>query len=835
MTNTAPQAILLADYQPTVFATTDTELTFDIGDGLTEVTCRQRVLRRDGSTEPADLVLDGQDMTLVQVAIDDRPLSENEYQLDTQSLTLFSVPADANVTVVTRIVPEENTALEGLYKSGGMYCTQCEAEGFRKITYYQDRPDVLARFTTHLIADGKQYPVMLANGNCISDSDSVSETAQGRRRVTWEDPHPKPSYLFALVAGDLARIEDQFVTASGRAVTLQIYSEPHNIDQCDYAMDALKRSMRWDEQRYGREYDLDIFMIVAVDDFNMGAMENKGLNIFNTSCVLAAPDTATDAAYQRVEAVVAHEYFHNWSGNRVTCRDWFQLSLKEGFTVFRDAQFSSDMNGATAKRIDDVSLLRSVQFAEDAGPLAHPIRPESYIEISNFYTPTIYEKGAEVVGMLHTVLGPQGFRKGSDRYFDEHDGAAATTEDFVVAMEQGSGVALDQFRLWYSQAGTPQLVVQSDFAAGTLTLTLEQRLPATPGQPTKAPMHIPITLGLIGANNEPLALAALKSESDSKLELRDNGNSLLLHLRSETSTLRFSGLSGAPEVSFLRGFSAPVRVQFPRQHEALAQLARHDTDGFARWDALQTLVVEQIFAMVTDAALATPDATVALFGDLIDEALATHAETEAQSVLANMLSLPTEQYLFEQAAQVDAHGIVGARDRFVSALADGLQPRWQALYERNAELGPFAPTPLAMAHRALRSASLTMLGAASGAGPRLSARTCVQQQLSVADNLTDRRAALLAVVNSTLFDATERAELLAEFYERWSDQALVVNLWLQLQASAPMSTAADVQALEAHVCFDQRNPNKVRSLIGAFAQNNARNFHALDGSGYRYL
>ncbi|MEM8768709.1 MAG: aminopeptidase N, partial [Pseudomonadota bacterium] len=516
-----PSTIHLSDYVPPAYGIERADLVFEIGAGKTRVE-NTMMLVRQGAAVP--LILQGEELTLDEVALDGRVLSSNEYSVDEKGLTIYELPERAELRVVTRIVPEENTALEGLYQSSGMYCTQCEAEGFRKITYYQDRPDVLSTFTTTIIADAA-YATLLANGNKIADE----LLDDGRRKVVWEDPFPKPSYLFALVAGDLAMKEDGFRTASGRDVVLRIYSEPHNIEQTDYAMDVLKRAMRWDEEVYGREYDLDIYMIVAVDDFNMGAMENKGLNIFNTSCVLATKDTATDQAYQRVEAVVAHEYFHNWSGNRVTCRDWFQLSLKEGFTVFRDAQFSGDMNSATVKRIEDVNLLRAVQFAEDAGPLAHPIRPASYIEISNFYTPTVYEKGAEVVGMVRTLVGRENFRRGSDLYFDRHDGQAVTTEDFLDAMATASGVDLGQFQRWYDQAGTPEIELSGQLEGDRYLLTLKQSCPATPGQPEKAAFHLPIALGLLDGEGANLVTDDLEISGDSEVERR--GETLLVHLK----------------------------------------------------------------------------------------------------------------------------------------------------------------------------------------------------------------------------------------------------------------------------------------------------------------
>ena len=561
-----PQPIALADYQAPDYRTVNTDLIFDIHDGVTEVTSTLDIQRQ--TPEGSVLQLDGQELELVSVELDGRLLSSNEFQIDNEQLILRDLQDQHQLRIVTRIHPEQNTALEGLYRSSKMYCTQCEAQGFRKITYYQDRPDVLAKFRTTIIADGVRYPNLLSNGNLVAEE----QMADGRKKVTWEDPFAKPCYLFALVAGDLAVLEDQFTTMSGRDVALKIFSESHNIDQCHYAMDALKRSMRWDEERFGREYDLDIFMIVAVEDFNMGAMENKGLNIFNTSCVLASKDTATDDAYQRVEAVVAHEYFHNWSGNRVTCRDWFQLSLKEGFTVFRDAEFSADMNSRAVKRIEDVGFLRSIQFAEDASPLAHPVRPSSYIEISNFYTTTIYEKGAEVVGMYRTLLGDEKFRRGTDLYFDRHDGQAATTDDFMRAMSDAGDVDLEQFKRWYEQAGTPNLRVAEQYENQTLTLTIEQSCPPTPDQEQKLPFHMPVLLGLLDKDGQDLALTADQLDTNAQFELRDNRHSVMVNLRESTTRIAVSGLAEKPVVSFLRQFSAPVKVQYQRPAAELISL-----------------------------------------------------------------------------------------------------------------------------------------------------------------------------------------------------------------------------------------------------------------------
>jgi len=810
----------LEDYRPPDYDICSTDLRFEIGDGETVVTNRMRLERRGSSGE---LVLDGQEVELLSVSVDDRELGSNEYRLDSDSLTLIGLADECQVTVVTKIRPEQNTALEGLYKSSGMYCTQCEAEGFRKITYYQDRPDVLSVFTTTIIADSR-YPVLLSNGNLTADE----RLDDGRNKVTWSDPFPKPSYLFALVAGDLALLEDTFVTASGRPVTLKIYSEPHNIDQCEYAMEALKRSMRWDEEAFGREYDLDTFMIVAVDDFNMGAMENKGLNIFNTSCVLATPETATDQSYLRVEAVVAHEYFHNWSGNRVTCRDWFQLSLKEGFTVFRDAEFSGDMNSRTVKRIGDVNLLRSVQFAEDAGPLAHPVRPASYIEISNFYTPTVYEKGAEVVRMVHTIVGAAAFRRGSDLYFERYDGQAVTTEDFLAAMTEASGADLSQFQRWYDQAGTPSLHVTSRTADGTLTLSITQSCPATPGQPEKAPFHIPIGIGLLDDQGVSLVDSTLSCESDSELEIR--GDTALLHLKSEFSEVRFADLPEQVEVSFLRGFTAPVKVDFDRSNDSLSFLATWDSDGFSAWDALQTMLVGEIEQLGVSATVT--EGVVDLYEALLDQALAnTSATAEENFLLAAKLAIPDENYLFEQVDQVDVDQICSARDRLRNTLGCRLADKWRTLLEANDLESAYAPDSLSMSRRALKNCALGYL-VEDLDSETLSA--LLKGLYEKADNLTDRRAILISAVNIES-DSELSRELLRDFYDRGQDQALVINQWFAVQSTGRYCNSKTLDMLLEHPAFTLENPNKVRSVLSLFATHNPRNFHAIDGGGYELI
>ena len=848
-----PQPVHLADYQPYPFEVAETRLAFDIRDGETSVRCEMEISRREANVP---LVLNGADLELDGIAIDGRSLGGNEYAVEGETLTIFDVPDACRVRVDTRIKPERNTALEGLYKSGAMYCTQCEAEGFRKIVYYPDRPDVLSRFTTTITADAERYPVLLSNGNPLAD-----ETRDGRRTVTWRDPFPKPSYLFALVCGDLAVREDVFVTCTGREVALRIYSEPHNIGQCGYAMDVLKRAMRWDEERFGREYDLDIFMIVAVESFNMGAMENKGLNIFNTSCVLATPNTATDAAYRRVEAVVAHEYFHNWSGNRVTCRDWFQLSLKEGFTVYRDAEFSSDMNSRTVKRVEDVEFLRSVQFAEDGGLLAHPVRPDSYLEINNFYTTTVYEKGAEVVRMLATILGRNRFRAGADAYFAGHDGKAATVEDFVAAMEGAAERPLPQFRGWYEQAGTPLLTVAQTRKDDRLELVVEQSCLPTPGQPTKQPFHIPLAFGLVGEGGDLLGAlgeaqgSATTVETSATIENPDADGTLVAHLTEPRTVVTLHGVPRDAEVSFLRGFSAPVRVRYLRKPCALRRLALMDSDGFARWDAAQTLVAQNLLAKVQrapghDEQVVEPSQTLAkahswmwsfedslnvvvdLFQALADAALTAPDDGEAKALLAAMLALPRETWLLDNARSEDILAIADARDALANHLAGACD--WLHLAEANRTTGTYRPTAPDIARRQLKHRALSYaLRKLDGDAPQYAAQI-LTDTLRDADNLTDRLAALEGILSLRSLDEAAKQAALEAFYEQWGADALVADAWFAAQARNPLpGTLERVRKLETHKAFDIANPNKVRALLLTFTAN-ARHFHAADGEGYRW-
>ena len=784
----------------------------------------QLVMRRNparGAGLPP-LVLDGQQLELLSVSLSDQALSASDYQLDDSHLTLHPTSASFTLDTSVRIHPESNTALEGLYKSSGMFCTQCEAEGFRKITYYLDRPDVMSKFTTTVVAEQHSYPVLLSNGNPIASGPGED----GRHWATWEDPFMKPAYLFALVAGDLWCVEDSFRTQSGRDVALRIYVEPENIDKCQHAMNSLKKSMRWDEETYGREYDLDIFMIVAVNDFNMGAMENKGLNIFNSSAVLARAETATDAAHQRVEAIVAHEYFHNWSGNRVTCRDWFQLSLKEGFTVFRDAGFSADMNSATVKRIQDVAYLRTHQFAEDAGPMAHAVRPESFIEISNFYTLTVYEKGSEVVGMIHTLLGAEGFRKGSDLYFERHDGQAVTCDDFVKAMEDANGVDLTQFKRWYSQAGTPRLAVSEsyDAAAKTYSLTFRQSCPQTPDKVEKLPFVIPVALGLLDSTGADMALR-LAGEAAAQ------GSSRVLSVTEAEQTFTFVDIAEHPLPSLLRGFSAPVKLSFPYNRDQLMFLMQHDSDGFNRWDAGQQLSVQVLQELIAQhqqgRALVMDERLVAALGTVLAD------DSLDQAMVAEMLSLPGEAYLTEISEVADVEAIHAAREFARQQLADSLFDALWKRYQANRQVSKataYVAESEHFARRALQNIALSYLMLTHK--PEVLAAAI--EQFDSADNMTERLTALAVLVNSP-FEA-EKAKALEVFAENFKDNALVMDQWFSVQAGSPLPGGLErVKALMQHPAFNIKNPNKVRALVGAFAGQNLINFHAADGSGYRFL
>ena len=805
------------DYTAPAYLIERVELHFELGEDFTDVRAQLTVKQVDAA-QP--LVLAGRELELLALHCDGEVLATTRYQVDSDSLTIHDLPDTCTLALKTRIYPQLNTSLEGLYQSSGNFCTQCEAEGFRKITYMLDRPDVMAVYTTTLVADKQRYPVLLANGNLQQSGD----LADGRHYATWHDPYKKPSYLFAIVAGDLRYVEDFFTTRSGREVTLCIYVESEHIDQCDHAMQSLKKSMAWDEQVFGLEYDLDIYMIVAVSDFNMGAMENKGLNIFNTKYVLAKQDTATDSDYTGVEAVIAHEYFHNWTGNRVTCRDWFQLSLKEGLTVFRDQEFSADRGSRGVKRIDDVRLLRSAQFAEDAGPMAHPVRPDEYMEINNFYTVTIYNKGAEVVRLQHTLLGAQGFRRGMDLYFQRHDGQAVTCDDFVAAMADANNVDLAQFKRWYSQAGTPELTVERDYDAATesYTLTIKQSCPATPGQATKQPFHIPVRMGLLDQQGNELALQ-LDGENAA------TGTTRVLELRQAEQQYQFINVAEPPVPSLLRGFSAPVKLHIDYSDDELMFLLAHDSDDFNRWEAGQQLAIRTLLKLVEQYQQneAPTKEAVAAFCAAYRQALVS---TKDQALLAQILTLPSETYLADQMAIADVDNIHAAREYLRQTLANSLQDELHEIYQTaHAPNTPYSLEPEAIGQRALKNVCLDYLSQRDDS--ELLA-LCVQQ-LQTANNMTDELGALRVLSNR---DCPERITALADFYQRWQHEALVVDKWFALQAMAKLPGTLDhIKTLLDHPAFSIKNPNKVRALIGTFSHANPRHFHAANGNGYAFL
>lgn len=812
--------IYLKDYTSPAFNIESLELTFKLyEDGATVIACQQI---SKASSSAQDLVLDGEELELRSLTIDGRKLDSSEYQIDSESLTIRSVPETFVLECETWIKPQENKRLEGLYKSSTMFCTQCEAEGFRRITYYLDRPDVMSLFTTRIEADKSLYPNLLSNGNLTEQG----ELAEGRHYATWSDPFPKPCYLFALVAGDLHCQEETFTTSSGKNVDLKVFVDHKNSDKCDYALDSLKRSMTWDEEVYGREYDLDIFMIVAVDDFNMGAMENKGLNIFNSSCVLAKPETTTDNAYLNIEAIVAHEYFHNWSGNRVTCRDWFQLSLKEGFTVFRDSMFSADMNSSVVKRIEDVNMLRTAQFAEDAGPMAHPIRPASYMEISNFYTLTVYEKGAEVVRMLHTLLGEKQFRAGSDLYFERHDGQAVTTEDFVAAMEAVSGRDFSQFQRWYDQAGTPEVSVSAEYdsAEKQYRLSFKQSCPPSPSQQEKLPFLIPIRLGLLDANGEPIALSIAEGQTDYLFELTD-----------EQEFVVFDNIESEPVPSLLRGFSAPVKLTFDYSDEQLLFLMKYDEDGFNRWDAGQTLsvrILQRLIASVqNNQKLDLSMSYIEAFRKILTDSNLDKA------MLCKMLILPAESYLVQLSHEADIDAIHKARDFVRSELAKHLSKELFSIYAMNTLYEGDQPLGFeAISQRALKNAVLFLLGAVTDQKDAIAVKSqsLAEHQFANGSNMTDVFSALSVLVNSGNKGVADAA--LAKFYMKWKDDAQVMEQWFSVQSASPIfSDLQSIRSLMALPDFDITNPNKVRSVVGAFCNQNLVQFHQKDGAGYAFL
>ncbi|MFT7129458.1 MAG: aminopeptidase N, partial [Gammaproteobacteria bacterium] len=822
MRDSLPKTIFLKDYQVPDFFIDTTDLHFTLNENNSVVRARLAIRRNTASKNHlSDLHLMGQELELLSVAVDGKSLSETKFQTTSESLIIPNVPDQFTLETIVEISPQNNTSLEGLYKSNTLFCTQCEAEGFRKITYYLDRPDVMSIYTTTIVADRNKYPVLLSNGN--NTENGVNE--DGTHWARWEDPFRKPCYLFALVAGDLESVEGKFTTQSGNNVDLRIFVEAKDTDKCEHAMSSLIEAMRWDEDVYGREYDLNIFNIVAVDDFNMGAMENKSLNIFNTSCVLANPETTTDAGFQRVEGIVAHEYFHNWSGNRVTCRDWFQLSLKEGFTVYRDAEFSSDMGSRTVKRIEDVSLLRTIQFSEDAGPMAHPIRPDSFIEISNFYTVTIYEKGAEIVRMIAHLLGADGFRKGSDLYFDRHDGQAVTCEDFVKSMEDASGIDLSQFRRWYSQAGTPLLTVVGsyDSAAQTYTLDITQSCGPTPGQNKKEPFHIPLLMSLIGVNGEiPLKLLS------STMETSEPKNEIVLDVTEPKQQFVFGDIGEDPVPSLLRGFSAPVKLSFDYSCDQLMFLIVHDTDGFCKWDAAQQLGVRALNDMVSS--YRSGEAMV-VDHRLVDAYRIILADDDLDAAMvALILTLPSEAYISELSDEVDVQAIHAARNSARTFIATELREEFWKTYKGQQSNKEYQPSCDQIAQRSLKNCALDYLMLLEGGG---ALDDCLAQ-FSNSSNMTDVLKAFISIINSPY--QQQKETVIVDFYRRWENEPLVINQWFMAQAiCSSAGTLDDVIALMDHPAFDITNPNKARALIGSFCSQNSVNFHQTDGRGYQFL
>ncbi|HCE2221747.1 TPA: aminopeptidase N [Vibrio parahaemolyticus] len=801
----APQAKYRKDYQAPSHTITDIDLTFDLYDNDTIVTALSKVVQKGESTT---LELDGEGLELRSVKVNGEDWAHHEVK--EASLVLSDLPAEFELEIITKIDPEANTALEGLYKSGGAFCTQCEAEGFRRITYYLDRPDVLAKYTTKVIADKATYPYLLSNGNRIAQG----EAENGRHWVQWQDPHPKPAYLFALVAGDFDVLRDKYTTMSGRNVDLEIFVDKGNLDRAGHAMTSLINSMKWDEERFGLEYDLDIYMIVAVDFFNMGAMENKGLNIFNSKFVLANDQTATDRDYLGIEAVIGHEYFHNWTGNRVTCRDWFQLSLKEGLTVFRDQEFSSDLGSRAVNRIDNVRIIRGPQFAEDASPMSHPIRPDKVIEMNNFYTLTVYEKGSEVIRMYHTLLGEEGFQKGMKLYFERHDGTAATCEDFVSAMEDATGVDLKQFRLWYSQSGTPTLRVNSEYnaEAKTYALTVEQFTEATQDQAEKQALHIPFDIELYDSKGQIIPLII-------------NGESVhnVLDIKQDKQTFVFENVAEQPVPSLLREFSAPVKLEYDYSDAELIFLMKHATNDFARWDASQMLLAKYIRQNVNNVQTGSE---VQLSEDLIDAFRGVLLDENLEpAFIAQVFSLPSINEITGWYKQIDVDAVDTVLNSITVSLSAALEDELSATYH-TLKQAEYTIDHAAIGKRALRNQCLQFLAHTD------KGNTLVKAQYEAANNMTDTIAAMSAA-NSAQLECRE--ELMADYSDKWKHDGLVMDKWFALQGTNPAEDALEkVKATMNHEAFSLKNPNRTRSLIGSFLSANPVRFHDKSGSGYQF-
>jgi aminopeptidase N len=818
MRTDTPRPVRLEEYRPPDWLVETVELDVALHPTATKVRATLR-LKPNAGGAPAPVVLDGDGVILTALKIDGEPVPPERYQASPERLTIMQPPPRPfHLEIETTIDPSANSQLMGLYRSNGTYCTQCEAEGFRRITYFLDRPDVMAIYRTRIEADKSEAPVLLANGN-LEQSGDIAGT--NRHFAVWHDPFPKPSYLFALVGGTLAFVEDRFRTMSGRDVVLRIYVEPRNEDLCGHAMESLKRAMRWDEEAFGREYDLDIFMIVAVSDFNMGAMENKGLNIFNDKYVLASPQTATDTDFANIEAIIAHEYFHNWTGNRVTCRDWFQLCLKEGLTVFRDQEFTADQRSRPVERIHDVRGLRAHQFVEDAGPLAHPVRPSAYLEINNFYTPTVYEKGAEVVRMLKAVVGPESFGKGMDLYFRRHDNTAATVEEFIACFAEASGIDLTQFMRWYSQAGTPELAVTGRFDphARSYRLEIAQSVPPTPGQPDKEPMAVPLALGLLGPDGRDLALVTADGRT-----LADG----VLTLSRPVETIEFTGIAERPVPSLNRGFSAPIKLSANISAEDIRFLAAHDSDPFNRWQAVQTIATSQL---VDNVAQLRRGETLRQDEGLIPALAAIMADRELDpAFIAQALAMPGEGDIARDIGRdIDPDAIFAARAALRAAIGRALGPSLGETYRRLSDGAPYSPDAASAGRRALKNACLDLMAATRSA----TSIALAFRQFAAADNMTDRIAALATL---SLHDVPERAAALDAFFQRYQDKPLVLDKWFALQAAMPEAGTLDrVRALTAHPSFSLATPNRVRALIGTFASGNHTQFNRGDGAGYDFV
>lgn len=801
--------VRLKDYRQPDYWIRHADLTIRIFDNFTQVESKLKIERNgDESTLPL-LVLDGVNQDIKEISLDGQLVEDFTYE--NEKLSLQPIASKFEFMAVTHISPDTNTSLEGLYKSGTMYCTQCEAEGFRKITFYLDRPDVMATFTTRIEASKAGCPVLLSNGNPIEEGDLEDD----RHFATWHDPFLKPAYLFAAVAGDLVRKDDTFTTLSGREVSLRIFAEKQNAHKTGFALESLKRSMKWDEEKYGREYDLDIFMIVASDFFNMGAMENKGLNIFNSAAVLASEETSTDNQFERIEAIVAHEYFHNWSGNRVTCRDWFQLSLKEGFTVFRDSAFTADMHDSTLKRIKDVTMLKNHQFPEDSGPNSHPVQPQEYMEINNFYTVTIYEKGAEVVGMLHTLLGEKTFRAGSDLYFSRFDGMAVTTDDFVACMAEVSGLDLTQFKRWYTQAGTPEVNVREQFEPdkNEYTLTFEQSCKPTPGQTEKLPFVIPVKMALVDAQGQELPI---KCDGDF------NTDTGVLVLSEQTHKVTFNNINEKPVPSLFRDFSAPVRVSFAMDKKDLVTIAQNDTNTFNRFDAVQKIMQHDILAIYNGETDQVSDTVLEIVSSVLEDSDLSYA------IKANMLLAPSYQLLMSQIDKVDAAKVIAARDKFKQTLADKFKSKWVELTHQLASIEAYQFNAQESGRRELQALALANWVRTNDVDALQSAEAMYR----AAQNHTDRMNGLRSVLLSA--DDGRKSSLIAHFYRHWQNDTQMVETWFAVQAGSPTVNVDQLRELMKHDAFDIKNPNKVRSVVGAFAMN-FEAFHDNEGRGYRFV